>query len=64
MLVAEYGGGVAVTELDVRMLAYFNGREREVAELSALAEEAGLCLAGDHSRRGITLAEFTVGRPE
>lgn len=64
VLVAEYGGGAAVTELDVRMLAYFNGREREVAELSALAEEAGLCLAGDHSRRGITLAEFTVGRPE
>lgn len=64
VLVAEYGGGAAVTELDVRMLAYFNGREREVAELSDLAEGAGLFLAGDHSRRGITLAEFTVGRPE
>lgn len=64
VLVAEYGGGEPVTELDVRMLAYFNGRERDVAGLSALAAEAGLYLAGDHSLHGITLTEFTVGRPE
>lgn len=64
VLVAEYGGDRPVTELDVRMLAYFNGRERGVAELSALAAEAGLCLVGEHSRQGISLTEFTVDRPE
>lgn len=64
VLVAEYSGDKPVTELDVRMLAYFNGRERDVAGLSALAAEAGLYLAGEHSRQGITLTEFTVGRPE
>ncbi|GHD33836.1 methyltransferase [Nocardiopsis kunsanensis] len=64
VLVAEYGGGKQVTELDVRMLAYFNGRERDVAALSDLAAEAGLSLAGEHSMYGITLTEFTVGRPE
>lgn len=64
VLVAEYGGDEPVTELDVRMLAYFNGRERDVADLSALAAEAGLCLADEHSRQAITLTEFTAGRPE
>ncbi|WP_017608887.1 methyltransferase [Nocardiopsis xinjiangensis] len=65
VLVAEYGGDDRqVTEVDVRMLAYFNGRERGAEGLSALAAEAGLCLAGEHSLHGITLTEFTVGRPE
>ncbi|MGW5876219.1 methyltransferase [Nocardiopsis terrae] len=64
VLVAEYGGGEAMSELDVRMLAYFNGRERDGEELAALAAEAGLSLAGDHESHGIRLQEFTVGRPE
>lgn len=63
VLVAEYGGGAAMSELDVRMLAYFNGRERSGEELTALASESGLSLAGDHESHGIRLLEFTVGRP-
>ena len=63
VLVAEYGGGAEMSELDVRMLAYFNGRERDGEELAALAAESGLSLAGDHESHGIRLLEFTVGHP-
>ncbi|WP_017588156.1 methyltransferase [Nocardiopsis ganjiahuensis] len=63
VLVAEYDGGPAVFELDVRMLAYFNGRERSAEEIAALAAEAGLSLAGNHESHGIELLEFTVGHP-
>ena len=63
VLVAEYDAGPEVFELDVRMLAYFNGRERSGEELAALAAESGLSLAGDHESNGIRLLEFTVGRP-
>ncbi|GAA1075093.1 methyltransferase [Nocardiopsis metallicus] len=63
VLVAEYGGGAEMSELDVRMLAYFNGRERDGEALTALAAESGLSLAGDHESHGIRLLEFTVGHP-
>ncbi|GAB3727956.1 methyltransferase [Nocardiopsis nanhaiensis] len=63
VLVAEYDAGRGISELDVRMLAYFNGRERDSAALTALAEESGLSLAGDHESHGIRLLEYTVGRP-
>lgn len=59
VLVAEYDGGPEMSELDVRMLAYFNGRERSGEELSALAAKSGLSLAGDHESNGIRLMEFT-----
>ncbi len=63
VLVAEYDGGSQVLELDVRMLAYFNGRERSEGELTALAAESGLSLAGSHESNGVRLLEFTVGHP-
>ena len=37
-------GASGSTEMDLRMLAYFLGRERSLDELTELAREAGLTL--------------------
>ncbi|MBR8743563.1 methyltransferase [Nocardiopsis sp. MG754419] len=63
VLVAEYAGAGEVSELDLRMLAYFNGRERGTEALVSLAERAGLSLAGDHVSGRVALLEFTTTRP-
>ena len=63
VLVAEYTGGDEVSELDLRMLAYFNGRERDTSALVHLAEQAGLGLAGNHVSEGVSLLEFTRRLP-
>ncbi|SIO87488.1 methyltransferase [Nocardiopsis sp. JB363] len=63
VLVAEYTGGDEVSELDLRMLAYFNGRERSASALVALAEQVGLSLAGNHVSKGVALLEFTRNQP-
>ncbi|WP_067604584.1 methyltransferase [Nocardiopsis listeri] len=63
VLIAEYTGGDEVGELDLRMLAYFNGRERDTSALVRLAEQAGLGLAGNHVSEGVSLLEFTRGQP-
>ncbi|WP_017603706.1 methyltransferase [Nocardiopsis alkaliphila] len=63
VLVAEYASEGAASELDLRMLAYFNGRERDTEALTALAEQAGLSLAGDHVSKRVSLLEFTLGHP-
>ena len=63
VLVAEHAVRDTVSELDLRMLAYFNGRERDTDALRTLADRAGLSLAGNHVSQGVALWEFTVGRP-
>lgn len=63
VLIAEYTGGDEVSELDLRMLAYFNGRERDTSALVHLAEQAGLGLAGNHVSEGVSLLEFTRRLP-
>ncbi|MFD7365611.1 methyltransferase [Nocardiopsis alba] len=65
VLVAEYGDegrkgrGNRVSELDLRMLAYFNGRERDTRALSDLASKAGLRLVWSEEENGAALLEFT-----
>jgi hypothetical protein len=48
------------TDMDLRMLAYFGGRERGVAELTALAETAGLQVAAVHPAGDLSIIELTV----
>ncbi|WP_431868487.1 methyltransferase [Nocardiopsis eucommiae] len=63
VLVAEHAAEDVVSELDLRMLAFFQGRERSTDELAALAERAGLCVAGSHRHKGVALVELTPGHP-
>ena len=63
VLVAEYASEGTASQLDLRMLAYFNGRERDTEALTTLAEQAGLSLAGNHVSKRVSLLEFTAGHP-
>ncbi len=44
--------------MDLRMLAYFGGRERGVGELRALAEGAGLRVAAVHPAGELSVLEL------
>jgi hypothetical protein len=48
------------TAMDLRVLAYFGGRERGLAELSALAADAGLKVAAVHAARDTPVIELTA----
>ncbi|MET9912444.1 methyltransferase [Streptomyces sp. NPDC006476] len=47
------------TEMDMRMLAYFGGRERDLAELTGLARRAGLTVAAVHRAADMSVVELT-----
>lgn len=49
------------TAMDLRMLVYYGGRERRVAELAALAAAAGLRVAGTHGVGILSIVELTRG---
>jgi hypothetical protein len=49
------------TEMDLRVLAYFGGRERSLAELAALAAAAGLRVAAVHPAGATPVVELTAG---
>jgi hypothetical protein len=49
------------TGMDLRMLAYFGGRERDIAELTALAEACGLRVAGVHPAGPLAAVELVAG---
>jgi hypothetical protein len=46
------------TEMDLRMLAYFGGRERTVAEIEALATTAGLRRRALHPAGTLAILEL------
>jgi hypothetical protein len=48
------------TEMDLRVLAYFGGRERGIAELTALAAAAGLRVAAVHPAGATPVIELTT----
>lgn len=48
------------TEMDLRMLAYFGGKERVVSELTALAADAGLGVAAVHPAGSLAIVELTA----
>jgi len=48
------------TEMDLRVLAYFGGRERGIAELTALAAAAGLRVAAVHPAGATPVVELTA----
>jgi predicted O-methyltransferase YrrM len=48
------------TGMDLRMLAYFGGRERGVAELTALAETAGLRVVAVHPAGSLAVVELAA----
>jgi hypothetical protein len=48
------------TEMDLRVLAYFGGRERGIAELTALATAAGLRVAAVHPAGTTPIVELTA----
>jgi hypothetical protein len=48
------------TEMDLRMLAYLGGRERGLAELAALAADAGLRVAAVHAAGATPVVELTA----
>nr|WP_050793927.1 methyltransferase [Streptomyces viridosporus] len=48
------------TAMDLRMLAYYGGKERGVAELSVLAEQCGLAVAAVHPAGALSVLELTV----
>jgi hypothetical protein len=48
------------TEMDLRVLAYFGGRERDLAELTALAAAAGLRVAAVHPAGATPVVELTA----
>ena len=47
------------TEMDLRMLAYFGGRERGVAEIGELAADAGLRPRAVHPSGDLSVLEFS-----
>jgi O-methyltransferase len=47
------------TEMDLRVLAYFGGRERGLGELTALAADAGLRVAAVHAAGATPVIELT-----
>jgi O-methyltransferase domain len=48
------------TEMDLRMLAYFGGRERGVAEIGELAADAGLRLRAVHPAGDLSIVELSA----
>ncbi|GAA4092575.1 methyltransferase [Actinomadura miaoliensis] len=46
--------------LDLRMLAYYGGRERGLSELGALAADAGLVVAGTHPAGESSIVELRI----
>jgi hypothetical protein len=48
------------TEMDLRLLAYFAGRQRGVAELSSLAMDVGLHVAAVHPAADLSIIELTA----
>jgi hypothetical protein len=48
------------TEMDLRVLAYFGGRERGLADLTALAADAGLRVAAVHEAGATPVVELSV----
>jgi RimJ/RimL family protein N-acetyltransferase len=57
-------GASPSTAMDLRMLAYFGGRERGVAELCELADSVGLALAGEHRGGDLSILEFSACPPD
>lgn len=53
-------GDTPRTGLDLRMLAYFGGKERGLAELTALAAHAGLHLVAVHPAGAMSIVELTT----
>jgi hypothetical protein len=53
-------GGSLHTGMDLRMLAYFGGRERGVDELTALAADSGLRVAAVHPADTLAIVELTA----
>jgi SAM-dependent methyltransferase len=49
------------SEMDLRLLTYFGGRERDLAELIALSEHSGLTLTAVHTEAAISILELTPG---
>src|SRR5215218_3998037 len=49
------------TEMDLRVLAWFGGRERDLAQLTALAEAAGLRVAAVHPAAATPVVELAAG---
>lgn len=47
------------TDMDLRMLAYFGGRERGVAEIATLAGDAGLSVTAVHPAGDLSIVELT-----
>jgi hypothetical protein len=52
------GGESPSTEMDLRLLAYFGGRERGVTELTALAADSGLEVATVHQAGDLSIIEL------
>ncbi len=48
------------TDMDLRLLAYFGGRERGVAELTSLGLEAGLRVGAEYPAGDLSVIEFTA----
>jgi hypothetical protein len=47
------------TDMDLRLLTYFGGRERDLTELIALSEHSGLRLTAVHTEAAISILELT-----
>jgi SAM-dependent methyltransferase len=55
-------GETVSTSMDLRMLAYFGGRERGASEIGTLAADAGLGVAGVHPAGDLSIIELVTGR--
>ena len=53
-------GETVSTGMDLRMLAWFGGRERGIAELTALAADSGLGVAAVHPAGTLSIIELTA----
>ena len=53
-------GASPQTDMDLRLLAYFGGRERGVAELTSLGLAAGLRLGAEYHAGNLSVIEFTA----
>ncbi|MFF3270838.1 methyltransferase [Streptomyces chrestomyceticus] len=62
LVVERFGvdGESVHTGMDLRVCVYFGARERGVTELTALAEEAGLRVAGVHPAGDLAVVEMVV----
>ena len=54
------GGEAVSTEMDLRLLVYFGGKQRGVAELTELATSSGLSVASVHPAGDISILELVV----